>query len=112
MVPLVNSAIGVTFTVTVIVSVAPIHEPTVAVGITRYLTVPTTELLESANTWFILFPAPAEAPVTPPVTAPLVQENVLAALAVNVILVDAPLQIATLFELVITGAGFTVIVIV
>jgi hypothetical protein len=51
-------------------------------------------------------------PVIPPVIAPTVQLKLLAVLAVRAILVEAPLQILFAAELVTTGIGFTVTVIV
>ena len=40
---------GVGFTVTVIVKTAPAHDPVVAVGVTRYCTVPAVALLGFVN---------------------------------------------------------------
>jgi hypothetical protein len=47
-----------------------------------------------------------------PVIVPTVQVNVLAAVAVNAILVAVPLQIAAVFAVVTAGVGLTVTVIV
>ena len=55
-------------------------------------------------------PAPALAPVIPPVTVPNVQEKLLAALEVKEIFGLIPLQAFTLALFVTTGMGFTVIV--
>jgi hypothetical protein len=60
----------------------------------------------------MVFPVPALAPVMPPVIVPTVHENVLAADAVNAILVAVPLQIVAVFAVVTTGVGLTVTVIV
>jgi len=57
-------------------------------------------------------PAPALAPVTPPVMAPIVHEKVLITLAVKVIFGPVPLQMLTAGALVTTGLGLTVTVIV
>ena len=59
-----------------------------------------------------MLPLPALAPVIPPVIAPMVHVNVLAALAVKFILVEVPLQIDAVFAVVTTGVGWTVTVIV
>src|SRR6266542_4214986 len=103
---------GVGFTVTVIVEALPVHEPAVEVGVTRYCTVPAVELLGLVNVWLIVVPEPALAPVIPPVMVPMVQLNVLAALAVKLILVEAPLQMDFVAAVVTAGLGFTVTVIV
>src|SRR6266540_1389536 len=103
---------GLGFTVTVIVEALPAHEPTVEVGVTRYCTVPAVELLGFVNVWLIVVPEPALAPVIPPVMVPMVQLNVLAALAVKLILVEAPLQMDFVAAVVTAGLGFTVTVIV
>jgi hypothetical protein len=57
-------------------------------------------------------PLPAVAPVMPPVTVPTVQVNVLAALAVNAMLVEVLLQIDFVEAVVTTGVGLTVTVMV
>ena len=57
-------------------------------------------------------PDEADAPVIPPVIVPIVQENVLGAVAVKAILGLTPLQIAAEFAVVTDGVGFTVTVIV
>ena len=59
----------------------------------------------------ILVPDPADAPVMPPVLAPKVHAKLLAALAVNPIAGDVPLQMLALGALVTAGIGFTVTVI-
>ena len=60
----------------------------------------------------IVVPEPAFAPVIPPVMVPMVQLNVLPALAVKPILVEVPLQMVFVAAVVTTGVGFTVTVIV
>ena len=69
-------------------------------------------MLGLVRIWSILGPDPALAPVIPPVFVPIVHEKVLGALAVSVILGDVPLQMAAVLELVITGLGLTVTVMV
>lgn len=64
------------------------------------------------NTWLMLLPEPALAPVILPVMVPTIQVNVLGALAVRAILVLSPLQEEAVFAVVTTGVGLTVIVIV
>src|SRR6266496_1588233 len=103
---------GLGFTVTVIVEALPAHEPAVEVGVTRYCTVPAVELLGFVNVWLIVVPEPALAPVIPPVMVPMVQPNVLAALAVKLILVEVPLQMVFVAAVVTVGVGFTVTVMV
>ncbi len=60
----------------------------------------------------IVPPEPALAPVIPPVIVPIVHVNVLGTLDVNVMFIEAPLQIVAVDELVTVGPGFTVTVIV
>lgn len=60
----------------------------------------------------MVLPEPALAPVIPPVTMPIVQEKLLSTLAVGLILVFPPLQMLLVAELVTTGLGVTVTVIV
>ena len=60
----------------------------------------------------IVDPDPALAPVIPPTIVPIVQLNVLAALAVNEIFGFVLLQIVEVLALVTTGVGFTVTVMV
>lgn len=57
-------------------------------------------------------PAPAVAPVIPPVMVPMVQLNVLAVVDVSAMFVAVLLQIAAVFGVVTAGVGFTVTVIV
>jgi hypothetical protein len=57
-------------------------------------------------------PLPALAPVIPPVIVPTVHVNVLAALAVNPMLVAVALHTEAVFAVVTAGVGFTVTVIV
>lgn len=59
----------------------------------------------------IVLPVPAEAPVIPPVIVPIVQLNVLGAVAASEILGLVPEQIAAVFAVVTTGVGLTVTVI-
>jgi hypothetical protein len=104
---------GIGFTVTVIVYGVPGHAGVaVDVGVTIYCTVPEVALLGLVKVWEIVFPVPILAPVILPVTAPTVQLKVLAVLDVKPILVAVPLQIAAVFNVVTTGTGFTVTVIV
>ncbi len=103
---------GLGFTVTVIVKALPAHEPVVEVGVTRYCTVPAVELLGLVNVWLIVAPEPPLAPVIPPVMVPMVQLNVLATLAVKLILGPVPLQVLAVFAVVTTGRGLIVTVIV
>jgi hypothetical protein len=68
-------------------------------------------LLGLVNVCAIVLPLPAAAPVTPPVTVPMVQLNVLGALAVKGILVAVLLQIESVAGTpVTTGVGLTVTV--
>jgi len=65
-------------------------------------------LLGFVSTWAIEEPDPALAPVMPPVTAPIVQVNVLGILDVSIMLGLPPLQVVAVVELVIIGFGTTV----
>ena len=56
-------------------------------------------------------PEPALAPVMPPVIVPIVQLNVLATLAVKLILGPVPLQVVAVVAVVTAGLGLTVTVI-
>jgi hypothetical protein len=104
---------GVGLTVTVIVYGVPGHAGVaVDVGVTMYCTVPAVALEGLVSTSLIVFPDPADAPVMPPVIVPIVQAKVLAELAVSEILGLVLLQVATVLELVTTGLGLTVTVIV
>jgi hypothetical protein len=60
----------------------------------------------------IVEPDPLLAPVIPPVIVPIVHAKLLAVLAVNPIFGPVPLQIVAVAELVTTGVGLTVTVIV
>ena len=80
-------------------------------GVTRYSTVPGTELLLLVSVWLMVDPLPDEAPVTP-VTVPIVQLKVLAAEADKAIFGLVPLQVTAVLLVVTTGVGFTVTVIV
>ena len=57
-------------------------------------------------------PDPALAPVIPPVIVPTVQVNVLGAEAVKLIFGPVPLQVEAMLDVVTTGVGLTVTVIV
>jgi hypothetical protein len=67
---------GLGFTVTVIVYGAPAQVPVVEVGVTIYSTVPAVLLPGLVSTWLIVPPAPALAPVMPPLIAPTDQLKV------------------------------------
>lgn len=101
---------GVGFTVTVMIFAGPWHPPAIDVGTTMYSTVPAVELLGFCSVCAIVFPLPAEAPVIPPVMAPIFQEKVLAVDAVSVIFVVVLSQIASVAAVVTTGVGCTVTV--
>jgi hypothetical protein len=104
---------GMGLTVTVIVYAAPGQVGlAVEVGVTKYWTVPAVALLGFVSAWAMVDPLPALAPVMPPVIVPTVQVNVLAAVAVNPILVAEPLHIEAVFAVVTAGVGLTVTVIV
>jgi hypothetical protein len=103
---------GVGFTVTVILYGTPGHEPVVDVGVMMYSTIPAVELPGLVNTWLISDPEPAEAPVMPPVTFPIVHAKLLPAVDVSEMFGLVALQIETAAGLVTAGVGFTVTVIV
>jgi hypothetical protein len=84
----------------------------VDVGVIMYSTVPVTLLLGLVNVCAMVDPVPELAPEMPPVIVPSVHEKVLAALAVNAMLVAVPLHIVAVLAVVTTGVGFTVTVIV
>jgi hypothetical protein len=87
--------------------------PPVDVGVTRYCTVPAVVLLGLVSVCAMVFPLPALAPVMLPVIVPMVQANVLGAVAFNGIFVAVLLQIATVEGTpVTTGVGLTVTVMV
>ena len=69
-------------------------------------------MLGLVNTWLIVDPELALAPVIPPVIVPTVHVNVLATLAVKEIFGLVPLHVVAVFAVVTVGAGFTVTVIV
>lgn len=81
-------------------------------GVTIYCTVPAALLLGLVRVCAIVFPLPAEAPVMAPVIVPIVQLNVLVAVAASEILVAVPLQIEAVLAVVMAGVGFTVTVMV
>jgi hypothetical protein len=103
---------GVGVTVTVMVKAAPTHEPVVAVGVTKYSTVPGALLTGFVKTWLIVEPLAALAPVMPPVIFPIVQAKLLAAVDVRAMFVLTPLQIDLVEPLLTAGFGFTVTLIV
>ena len=84
----------------------------VAVGVTRYSTDPAVALEGLVSTWLIVAPDPAEAPVIPPLIAPIVHEKLAGTLEVSVMFGLVPLQTVAVAEFVTTGLGFTVTVIV
>jgi hypothetical protein len=65
-------------------------------------------LLGLVSVCAIVLPLPALAPVIPPVIVPIVQLKLLAALAVNAILVALPLHREAVLGVVTEGMGFTV----
>lgn len=79
---------------------------------TIYWTEPADELLGFVNTWLIVVPDPIVAPVMPPELVPSVQEKLLGIVAANAMFGLVPLQIVAVDDVVTTGAGFTVTVIV
>jgi hypothetical protein len=60
----------------------------------------------------IVLPAPALAPVIPPLMAPIVHAKLLGALAVSAMFGPVPVQIEVAAAFVTAGVGFTVTVIV
>jgi hypothetical protein len=60
----------------------------------------------------IVVPEPALAPVIPPVMVPIVQLKLLPTLAVRAMLGDKPLHTVAVLDVVTTGEGLTVTVIV
>ena len=103
---------GKGFTVTVIVSAAPVQEPDVEVGVITYSMEPAPALLGLVRVWLIDVPEPATAPLILPVFVPNAQLKLLAALAVKAIPGLVPLQITAVALLVSAGVGFTVTVMV
>jgi len=65
--------VGFGLIVTVIVRGVPTHNPAIDVGVTMYSTVPAVVLLGFVSAWLMVEPAPALAPVIPPVMAPIPQ---------------------------------------
>lgn len=102
---------GVGYTVTVMVYAGPAQLPVTDVGVTIYCKVPADELLGLFNTWLMVLPDPALAPVIPPVMVPTVQVKVLGAEAVSAIFGAVALQVAAVLEVVTTGVGCTVMMI-
>ena len=60
----------------------------------------------------MVVPEPALAPVTPPVIVPIVQEKLLGAVALKLILILLPLQMMAVLGVTTTGIGLTVTVMV
>jgi hypothetical protein len=109
--PFVTTGVG--FTVTMMVNgEAGEQLPLTEVGVTMYSTLPAVLLLGLVNTWLMVLPDPAVAPVMPPLTVPIVQAKLLAVVEVSEMFGLVLLQIATVEGLVIAGVGFTVTVIV
>ena len=80
--------------------------PAVDVGVTRYSTVPGVALLGLFSVCAMVLPLPALAPVMPPVIVPIVQANVLGAVALSAMFVAVLLHIATVEGTpVTTGVG-------
>lgn len=86
------------------------QDPEAETGVTLYSTVPGAVDNGLVSACTIEDPDPGLAPVMPPVTVPTVQVNVLAALAVRLMFVEAPLQREKVDAVVTTGTGFTVTV--
>ena len=103
---------GFGFTVTVMVRGEPEQEPAADVGITMYSTVPAEVASGLVKTWLMADPLPALAPEMFPVMLPIVQANVLDTVAERVNPVLVPLHMDTTEELVISGTGLTVTVMV
>jgi hypothetical protein len=97
---------GVGLTVITMLTGAPGQE--FAVGVTIYVTEPAV-VPELVRAWAIVAPEEEVAPVIPPVTAPIVQLNVVpVTLLLNAIFVVAPLQMVVGPVDVKFGAGLTV----
>ena len=107
---LVTTGLGLTVTV-IVNGVGGAQFPVTDVGVTIYCTEPAVALPGFVNTWLMVLPDPAVAPVIPPVIVPIVQAKLLAVVAPSVMLGLVPLQIEAVAGLVIAGVGFTVIVI-
>lgn len=103
--------VGLGLTVTVIGYTTPGQLPVVDVGVTRYSTVPAAASSGLVSTWLMVLPELALAPVMLPVIVPIVQANVLGALAVKAIAGLVPLQVAAVLAVVTSGVGLTVTVI-
>jgi hypothetical protein len=97
-------------TVTVMVSGALGQPAAIEVALTIYCTVPDTELLGLVKVWLMVLPLPADAPVMPPVIAPIVHANVLGVVAVRLIFGPVPLHVVAVGAFVMTGVGNTVTV--
>jgi hypothetical protein len=69
-------------------------------------------LLGLVSVWLIVVPLPEVAPVIPPLIVPIVQLNVLDALAVSAMFGLVLLQMASVAGLVTAGVGLTVTVMV
>lgn len=103
---------GAGLTVTVIVKGVPAQDPAIAVGVTKYVTVPDAISLGFTSISLIVPPEVAVAPVMPPDVEPIVQEKLLGVLDVNKIFALVPLQTLVVGELVTIGVGLTVTIIV
>jgi hypothetical protein len=79
----------------------------VAVGVTRYSTVPLAEVLGLVRIWLIVSPEPLVAPVMLPFIVPIVHAKVLGAEAVKDIAGATPLQVVAVFGVLIFGPGLT-----
>jgi len=98
---------GKGFTVTTTLVAVPTQPSGLDVGVTRYSTEPKAELLKFVRTWLMVPPEPAVAPITLPVTVPIVHVKLLERLADNNRFVFVPLHML-IGVLVTAGAGLTV----
>jgi hypothetical protein len=101
--PFVTAGLG--STLTKMEYCAPAQPPVEEVGVTRYSTLPAVVFEGFVNTWLIVDPLATEAPVIPPVIVPIVQPNVLAALAVRGMFGPMPLQVVAVGEFVMAGVA-------
>lgn len=100
---------GIGFTVTVILYTEPTQPLAVLVGVTLYSTVPGAPEVFDKPARLIVPPEPGVAPVTP-LTAPIVQLNVLGTVAASVIEELEPLHIFRVLLFVTAGYGFRAMV--
>ena len=96
---------GIGFTVTVMVKVGPWQLVIREVGVTRYWTVPDEAWPGLVNTWLIVVPDPALAPVIEPVMVPMVHEKLLGTLDERLMPGLLPLQTEAVEEFVTKGSG-------